>query len=107
MKQYKFNYIHQQKYNLISSIYNKNNIDITKFNNVRKILIFNDFYKCDINEMKYYYLQNEIYPKKVKNDDNLSTYSNMNINSNIIRLTSGNYASQSEYLEMSKFLFVK
>ena len=107
VKEYKLNYIHQQKYNLISSIYNKNLINIDKFNNIRKMLRFNEFYKCDINELKLFYLQNEIYPRKINKDDNLSTYSNMNINSSIVRLISGNYASQSEYLEMGKFLFLK
>ena len=71
------------------------------------MLDFNDFYKCDTNEMKLFYLQNEIYPKKVNKDDNLSTFSNTNIRSNTIRLTSGNYASQSEFLEMTKFLYIK
>ena len=71
------------------------------------MLDFNDFYKCDTNEMKLFYLQNEIHPKKVNKDDNLSTFSNTNIRSNTIRLASGNYASQSEFLEMTKFLYIK
>ena len=107
VKQYKFNYIHQQKYGLISSIFNQNLLNPNKFDKVRNILKFNDFYKCNVNEMKLFYLQNEIYPKKVNNNDNLSSFSNNNIKSNIIRLMSGNYCSQSEYLEMSKFLFLK
>ena len=107
IKEYKFNFIHQQKYKLISSFCNKNSINIDKFNKIRKMLDFNDFYKCDTNEMKLFYLQNEIYPKKVNKDDNLSTFSNTNIRSNTIRLASGNYASQSEFLEMTKFLYIK
>ena len=107
VKQYKFNYIHQQKYSLISSIFHQNLLNINKLDEVRNILKFNDFQKCDANEMKLFYLKNEIYPKKVNNNDNLSSFSNNNIKSNIIRLMSGNYCSQSEYLEMSKFLFIK
>jgi len=107
VKQYKFNYIHQQKYSLISSIFKQNLLNINNLNKVRDIIKFNDFYKCDANEMKLFYLQNEIYPRKVNNNDNLSSFSNNNIKSNIIRLMSGNYCSQSEYLEMSKFLFIK
>ena len=71
------------------------------------MLHFNDFFKCNIKEMKLFYLQNEIYPRKVNNDDNLSSFSNINIKSNIIRLISGNFASSSEFLEMSKFLLIK
>ena len=107
VKEYKFNYIHQQKYNLVSSTCNKNLINFDKFTKVRKILNFNDFYKCDINEMKYFYLQSEVYPRKVNIDDKLSSFSNSNIRSKIIRLMSGNYASQSEFLEMNKFLYIK
>ena len=107
VKQYKFNYIHQQKYSLISSIFKQNLLNINNLNKVRDIIKFNDFYKCDANEMKLFYLQNEIYPRKVNNNDNLSSFSNNNIKSNIILLMSGNYCSQSEYLEMSKFLFIK
>ena len=107
VKEYKFSYIHQQRYNLISSLYNKNSINIDKFNKVREMLHFNDFFKCNIKEMKLFYLQNEIYPRKVNNDDNLSSFSNINIKSNIIRLISGNFASSSEFLEMSKFLLIK
>ena len=107
VKEYKFNYIHQQKYNLLTSVYNKNLINFDKFTKVRKMLNFNDFYKCDINEMKFFYLQNEVYPRKVNIDDKLSTFSNSNIRSNIVLLMSGNYASQSEFLEMNKFLYIK
>ena len=107
VKEYKFNYIHQQKYNLVSSTCNKNLINFDKFTKVRKMLHFNDFYKCDINEMKFFYLQNEVYPRKVNIDDKLSSFSNSNIRSKIIRLMSGNYTSQSEFLEVNKFLYIK
>ena len=103
---YKFNQTQQEKYNLISSSYNNNIINFDNFNKVRNIIKFNDIYKCNSQEMKYYYLDN-IYPKKVKNNDSLSSFSNTNIKSDIIKLNSGNYASLDEYLEMSKFINIK
>ena len=107
VKEYKFSYIHQQKYNLISSLFKKNLINFDKFNKVRNMIHFNELFKCDINEMKLFYLKNEIYPRKVNINDILSTFSNSNIRSYMFRLISGNYCSQSEFLEMSKFLFIK
>ena len=103
---YKFNQTQQEKYNLISSSYNNNIINFDNFNKVRNIIKFNVIYKCNSQEMKYYYLDN-IYPKKVKNNDSLSSFSNTNIKSDIIKLNSGNYASLDEYLEMSKFINIK
>ena len=107
VKEYKFNFIQSQKFKLISSFANNNVINIDKFNKIREMLHFNDFFKCDLKEMKLFYLQNEIYPRKIKSDDNLSSFSNNNIKSNIIHLISGNFASKSEFLEMSKFLYIQ
>ena len=104
---YKFNSINQQKYNSISSSYINNIINFDNINKVRNIMNFNDIYKCDTKEMKYYYLENEIYPKITKINDFSSSFSNTNINSEIIKLKSGNYSSFSEYLEMSKFINIK
>ena len=106
VKEYKFNFIHSQKYKLISSFANNNSLNYDKFNKIRDLLHFNDFYKCENGEMKLFYLKSEIYPRKIKSDDNLSSFSNRNIKSNFIRLMSGNFASQSEFLEMSKFLSI-
>ena len=107
VSQYKFNDVIQQKYNSISSSFNNNLINFENFERIRKIMKFNDFYKCNITEKKFFYLSDEIYPKKVKKDDNLSSFSNTNIKSDIIKLESGNFASLSEYLEMSKFINIK
>ena len=104
---YKLNSTHQQKYNSFSSSYNNHIINFDNVNKIRNILQFNDLYKCDIKEMKYFYLENEIYPRNVKNDDFLSSFSNDNIKSNIFKLESGNYASSEEYLEMNKFINIK
>ena len=81
-------------------------INFNNISKVRNIMNFNDFYKCDIKEMKYFYLENEIFPKITKNKDSSSSFSNADINSEIIKLKSGNYSSFSEYLEINKFLNV-
>ena len=101
---YKLNQNHLYKYNLISSTYVNNIINIDNFNKIRNILQFNNIYKCNNEEMKYFYLENEIYPRK--NNSNLSTFSNSFIKSDIIKLNSGNYASQDEYLEITKFIYI-
>ena len=108
VKKYKFSHIHQQKYISISSSCNQNKINIDSFNKVREIMHFNNIYNCNINEMKYFYLEDEIYPKKTKKDNNnLSSFSNENIKSDVIKLDSGNYASLEEYLEMNKYIYIK
>lgn len=102
---YKLNQNHLHKYNSISSAYINDLIDIDNFNKIRNILQFNNIYKCNNEEMKYFYLESEIYPRK--NNSNLSTFSNSVINSDIIKLNSGNYTSLDEYLEISKFIYIK
>ena len=104
IKKYKLNQNHLHKYNLLASTYVNNIINIDNFNKIRNILQFNNLYKCNVEEMKYFYLENEIYPRK--NYNNLSSFSNSLIKSDIIKLNSGNYASQEEYLEISKFIYI-
>ena len=101
---YKLNQNHLNKYKLISSAYVNKIINVDNFNKIRNIVQFNNIYKCNNEEMKYFYLENEIYPRK--NNTNLSSFSNSPIKSDIIKLNSGNYASLDEYLEISKFIYI-
>ena len=101
---YKLNQNHLNKYKLISSAYVNKIINFDNFNKIRNIVQFNNIYKCNNEEMKYFYLENEIYPRK--NNTNLSSFSNSPIKSAIIKLNSGNYASLDEYLEISKFIYI-
>ena len=104
---YKFNQIHKQKYNAISSPYIKNIINFDNFSKITNNMKFNYLYKCNIKEMQLFYLEDEKYPRIDKNHTILSTFSNTRINSKLIILKSGNYGSLGEYLEMAKFIDIK
>ena len=78
-------------------------------NNFKENKIVKKYKFSHIHQQKYNsYLEDEIYPKKTKKDNNnLSSFSNENIKSDVIKIDSGNYASLEEYLEMNKYIYIK
>ena len=78
--------------------------DLKKYNEMLDKLQFNSFFKCVNNEMKFFYLKEELIPRKINEDTKESSFNKNNKNSNLKKLNSGNFINLSEYMEISKYL---
>ena len=114
-KNSKFNQIYNdydlsyEEINLINKIIKKINIKGNYKENYNKFSSLKDKYckkfLCDYQLKRFYFLRNEILP--TNNDQKMkSTISEKPIPSKMIKLKSGNKILKSEYLEMTKYLYI-
>ena len=79
-------------------------LDLKKYNEFTEKLKFNSFFKCSNSEMKFFYLKEELIPRTLNENTKESSFNKNFKSSNLKKLSSGNFVSQSEYFEMSKYL---